>query len=102
MSGLTDAERESLAAAVVGEFIDHPRHNPAHGLGVFDRSRCDRIVAPAVEQIIAVRVSAALNEAADFIRDTSGIGERTNDYADGWYGGLEYAVAELRTRANTT
>lgn len=42
----------------------------------------------------------ALLAAADFIESTSGIGQRTNDYADGWYDGLAYALGELRSRAH--
>lgn len=42
----------------------------------------------------------ALLAAADFIETTSGIGTRTNDYADGWYDCLEQVLLELRARAH--
>lgn len=46
------------------------------------------------------RVATGLREAADFIKDTSGVGLRNNDYARGWYAALEYALGELYDRAD--
>lgn len=68
----------------------------------------DRWVHPAalgrlcdeVEQIVARHVTAALTEAADFIRDTTGIGKSVGDFGEGWYAALDYAIGELKNRAS--
>jgi hypothetical protein len=62
--GLTEDEADQIWKAV-DAFIDRHGAIASHGLGVYDRSRCNRIVAPAVERILAARQSrdeAAISE----------------------------------------
>jgi hypothetical protein len=69
MGELTAEERDALWAAV-DEFVDRHDGLQWHGHGYLDRSRSDRIVAPAVERIIAAR------------RDS--LAERVKALADEW------------------
>jgi hypothetical protein len=79
MTELTETERESLAQAVVREFIDHAHYNP----GVYDRSRCDRIVAPAVAALIDARLVKVEALAAKWRASSRSIRDATGDYEDG-------------------
>ena len=81
---LSNEDRRALAAAIADGHHDHP---------------ADERAASVVERLVAEARAAALNEAAEFLRNTTGIGKRTNPFADGWYEAMSHAIDELRQMA---